>query len=159
MKKKYIRVICPAILILLLDQITKQAVIRSIELYNSVTVIPGFFNLVHIRNMGMAFGLFNDPENHLAFYLLTGTSFFAVVLILVWTFKIRDSDKLVMVSLSLILGGILGNLVDRIRYGEVIDFLDVYVDGVHWPAFNLADSSITIGACLMALSLFFVKKE
>ncbi len=158
-KRKLLLILYPAIIVLIFDQITKLAVVRFIKLYNSINVVPGFFNLVHFRNKGMAFGLFNDSGNPLVFYALLGASIIGIVLITIWGFKSLGQSKLMVISLALILGGTSGNLIDRIRYGEVIDFLDVYIGKFHWPAFNLADSSITTGAFLLAFSLVFGSRE
>ncbi len=141
------------ILAAILDQVTKLLVLSNVDLHSSVPVISGFFNIVHTRNRGMAFGLFNNPGP--AFYFLTGLSVLAVVLILFWFFRLRENEKSLTPGLALILGGALGNIIDRFRIGEVIDFLDVQIGSYHWPAFNIADSCISIGTIWVIICLLF----
>ncbi len=148
----------PALTVVLLDQLSKLAIVRSLRLYESVPVIAGFFNLVHIRNRGMAFGLMNRPDFEFAFWFLVTATFVAIVLILFWFFRLEKDDRLMTLGLSLILGGAAGNLIDRIRLREVIDFLDFYVGTYHWHAFNVADSAITVGTFGVAIILIFQKK-
>ena len=145
----------PALSIILLDQLTKWAVLESLGRHESVSVIEGFFNLVHVRNRGMAFGIMNRPDLNLGFYFLTIASAAAIVLLLAWFFKIKKTAHPIIFGLSLILGGAVGNLIDRLRFREVIDFLDFYLGAYHWPAFNLADSASPGGAVWVALCLVF----
>lgn len=147
--------IWPALIIVLLDQISKLAIVHSLKVYESVPVIAGFFDLVHVRNRGMAFGLMNRSDLSLVFYLLVAASVVAIVLLLLWFFKLKNDQTRISLGLSLILGGAMGNLIDRIRVGEVIDFLDLYIGPYHWPAFNLADSAITVGTIWVALTIVF----
>lgn len=148
----------PALAVIVLDQISKWAIIRSLNVHESVPVVTDLFNLVHVRNRGMAFGFMNRSDIDLAFYFLLAASLGAVVLLLIWFFRLKEGDIRLQLGLSLILGGALGNLIDRLRFGEVIDFLDFYLGPYHWPAFNLADSAITAGTFLVALSLIFQRK-
>jgi signal peptidase II len=145
----------PALIVVALDQITKLAVVNCLRVYDSVPVVAGFFNLVHVRNRGMAFGLMNQHKIDFSFYFLVGVSLVAIALLVLWSFKLRESDLLTCAGLSLILGGAVGNLIDRVRLHEVIDFLDFYFRSYHWPAFNLADSAITVGTFWIAIRLFF----
>ncbi len=144
--------------IVLFDQISKLAVTRFLGVHESVTVINGFFNLVHIRNRGMAFGIMNRPDIGLGFYFMLAAGLGAVILLGYWFAKLKEEDFKVIFGFSLILGGAVGNLIDRVRIREVIDFLDFYVGTYHWPSFNMADSAITVGAFLVALSLLFKPK-
>lgn len=144
--------------VLLFDQISKQVIVHGIRLNESIPVLEGFFNLVHIRNRGMAFGMMNRSETGFFFYMLLLFSLGAVFIILLWFLKLKNDDKQTAFGLSLILGGALGNLVDRIRLQEVIDFLDFYLGQYHWPAFNVADSAITVGTFCVALGLILNKK-
>ncbi len=137
--------------VVLLDQASKLAVTRWIPLHGTVTVIPGFFDLVHIRNRGMAFGILNRPDASPAYYLLVGGTIAAVILLLFWFRKTAGSNPRAGFGLSLIIGGAVGNLIDRVRLREVVDFLDVYAGSFHWPAFNVADSAITIGSVWLAV--------
>ena len=142
-----------------LDQATKHLVARTVDLYESVTVIPGFFNITRIHNKGAIFGTFSQTTNKLVFALLTAASLAALVLVVYYFFKTPAGDKLMKAALTLIMAGALGNQFDRLIRGHVIDFLDFYVGKAHWPFFNAADSCITIGACLMLVILFRRKPE
>jgi signal peptidase II len=134
-----------------LDRWTKMAVAESMELYSSETIINGFFNLVHVRNTGIAFSLLNDAGPLVKDWILPAASAAAILLIL-WIFWRTDSlDGRGRFALTLVLAGAAGNLYDRAMYGYVVDFLDFYVADRHWPAFNVADSCITVGALLLIL--------
>ena len=141
------------------DQATKLLIARTVELYESITVIPGFFNITRIHNKGAIFGTFSQTNNKLVFALLTAASLAALALVVYYFFKTPATDKLMKVSLTMIMAGALGNLFDRLVRGHVIDFLDFYIRDAHWPFFNAADSCITIGACLMLVILFRRKPE
>lgn len=143
--------------IIALDQAVKAVVARSVALYESKTVIPGFFNITRIHNKGAIFGAFSNTGNTTIFALLTAASLLALGLVAFYFFKTPSTDKLMKISLTLILAGALGNLCDRIFRGHVIDFLDFHIGGAHWPFFNVADSCITIGALLMIV-IFFRRK-
>ena len=147
------------IIFLTFDQITKMFIFHSLDLFGSIAVIPGFFNLVHVHNRGAIFGFLSHSDNSLIFILLTLASFFAMSLIVYYFFKTPLTEKPLLVSLSLILAGALGNLIDRVLRGYVIDFLDVYVKKWHWPSFNLADSCITVGALLLVYIFLFTKSS
>lgn len=141
-------------LIFVLDQVTKHLVVASWELGESVAVVPGFFSLTYLRNRGGAFGLFSDlPEAwRVGFFVLFAL---ATVAALAWMLRSTDRDDVVQrFALTSVIGGAAGNLFDRVRYGEVVDFLDVYVRDWHWPAFNVADSFITCGVILLLASSF-----
>lgn len=160
MKKYHLLFIFTAVAVIILDQASKLIISGFLGSNGSVTVIEGFFNLVHVRNSGMAFGLMNRPDPGMAPYLLMAVTIIAVVLILIWSLRLRYEDRRLLFGLSLILGGAVGNLIDRVRIREVIDFLDVYMGSYHWPAFNVADSAITVGTCWIAVCiLLFNKKE
>lgn len=155
MKKDYYLLSLPALAIILLDQISKFAIAGAIHIHGTIPVISGFFNLVHIRNRGMAFGLMNRPGSNFSLYLLVGATIGAIVLLLIWFSRLKDEDRSIIPGFSLILGGAVGNLIDRLRLHEVIDFLDLYIGQYHWPAFNVADSAITIGTFWVAANLIF----
>ncbi|MBC8175806.1 MAG: signal peptidase II [Deltaproteobacteria bacterium] len=155
LKRNYALIIWPALLIVVLDQLSKLLVTRGLRIHESVPVIEGFFNLVHVRNRGMAFGLMNRTHADFGFWLLVSTSIIAIGLLLFWFFRLKDGGTLITLGLSLILGGAVGNLIDRLRFREVIDFVDVFVGSYHWPAFNVADAAITTGTFLVAIALFF----
>ena len=148
----------PYLLIMLglvaLDQATKNLIARTVDLYESVPVIPGFFNITRIHNRGAIFGTFSQTNNRYVFLLLTAASLAALAMVVYYFFKTPAPDKLMKISLTLIMAGALGNQFDRLVRGHVIDFLDFYVGKAHWPFFNAADSCITIGALLMLVILF-----
>jgi signal peptidase II len=147
--------IVPALAVILLDQISKYIVLRTIALHESIPVIGGLFSLVHTRNRGMAFGLMNRPGSDFSFYFLVAATIAAVLLLLFWFTKLKDEERRLIFGLSLILGGAIGNLIDRLRLREVIDFLDFHLGAYHWPAFNVADSAITVGTFWVAINLLF----
>ena len=157
MKKTTLLPLLSALAVVALDQISKIVLAYNIPKYASVPVIKGFFNLVHVRNRGMAFGLMNRPGHGFKFYFLIAATLGAIVLLLFWFRKMKDEDHNITIGISLILGGAVGNLIDRIRLGEVIDFLDFYVGSYHWPAFNVADAAITIGIFWLAVNTLFRK--
>lgn len=150
----YPLIVWPALLIVCLDQASKLAVLGSLRIYESVPIINGFFNMVHVRNRGMAFGFMNRPDMNFGFWILVSATVLAIFLLLLWFYRMEDESNWMTLGLSLILGGALGNLIDRVRLHEVIDFLDVYVGSHHWPAFNVADAAITVGAIVVGLNLF-----
>ena len=146
MKRNYNLLTLPALTIVILDQLSKFLVVSTIQLYETIPVINGFFNLVHIRNRGIAFGLMNRPGGNLIFTFLITSTIGAIVLLVLWFLRLKNENIGIILGLSLILGGAVGNLIDRLRLREVIDFLDFYIGPYHWPAFNVADSAITVGA-------------
>ena len=137
-----------------LDQITKLAVLNGMDLWASKPVIPGFFNLVHIVNKGSAFGFLNRGDINWQTPVLIVASIAAMFLVFYLLSKARPGDVMVYTGLGLILGGDVGNLIDRVAYGHVIDFLDFHVGGWHWPAFNVADIGISMGALIMIVSFY-----
>jgi signal peptidase II len=155
LRRNYALIIWPALLVIVLDQLSKLFVIQGLRIHESVRVIDGFFNLVHVRNRGMAFGLMNRPHADFAFWFLVVASLTAIGLLLFWFFRLKDGDSTITLGLSLILGGAVGNLIDRLRFRAVVDFLDVFIGPYHWPAFNIADAAITTGTFLVAISLIF----
>jgi signal peptidase II len=147
-------------LVLLLDQGTKLAVVAALPIYESVSVIPGFFNLVHVRNRGMAFGLMNRPDSGLFFIFLVAASIAAIAVLGYWYLVRGQNLKFsVSIGISLMVGGAVGNLIDRIRLGEVIDFMDLYIGAFHWPAFNIADMAVSGGAVLVASGVLMTNKS
>ncbi|MFQ5533007.1 MAG: signal peptidase II [Candidatus Methylomirabilales bacterium] len=142
-----------AVTITLLDQVSKFCVQRTLQLGQVIPVIPSFFNLTYVLNPGAAFGFLSDAPAALRGPFFTGISILAAVFIIYYRSAHRQMNLLSSLALSLILGGALGNLVDRFRLGMVVDFLDFYYAGYHWPAFNVADSAITVGVALMVFEL------
>jgi signal peptidase II len=144
-------------LVLVLDQITKYLVLVHLPLYRSVTVIPGCFNLTHIRNPGGAFGFMADGSQGMRNLLFIGVSLLAVGLIVYFYRNTPRTFPYLASALAMIFGGAVGNLVDRFRFGEVVDFLDVYVGSYHWPAFNVADSAISVGITVFIIHVVLGK--
>ena len=144
---------------LAVDQISKFYVFTRIPLYHSVVVVPHFFSLTHVRNPGAAFGLFaSQPEAFRQIFFLI-VSVLALVMLLRFFVQTPASDRMGLVSLSLLLGGAVGNMIDRVRMGEVVDFLDFYIGRHHWYTFNAADSAITVGITLLMLNALFPNKS
>lgn len=135
------------------DQLGKWIVLKFVPPHSSVQIIPGFFDLVNIRNRGAAFGFLNRQDTDWQFWLFLGATLLAVLAILHLA-KGAKKQPLLNVGLGLVLGGALGNLVDRLRWHAVVDFLDFYIGSWHWPAFNIADMGICIGAGLICLATF-----
>jgi len=136
---------------LVVDQATKVLVDRTMALYQSIPVIDGFFSITYMRNRGAAFSFLADFDYRRPFFI--AITLVAMAVIAVTFRKLRDDQRLAAFSLSLIFSGAVGNLIDRVRLGEVIDFLDVYWKTHHWPAFNVADSAICVGVALLALDM------
>lgn len=141
-----------SIVILILDQVTKIAVDASFRLHESVPVIRGLFHLTYVRNKGAAFGIFADSAIRIPFFI--SVSLIAILAMLWYLRRLRDDQRLAVYAISLVFAGAVGNLIDRIRLGEVIDFLDVFWGRHHWPAFNIADSAITVGVALLILEMW-----
>jgi signal peptidase II len=146
-------------LILVLDQGTKIIVDRTIPLHHSIPVIDNLFNLTHIRNTGAAFGILAGRRGWVRSSFLLFFSLVAMVFIVVLLRRLPENEKTLTIALSFILGGAIGNLLDRLLYGEVIDFLDFYWSRYHWPAFNAADSFITVGVILTLFRLIQSKDK
>lgn len=142
-------------LIITADQISKSLVKSTMALYDVIPVIPGFFQLTYITNKGMAFGI-NLP---------VGISFFSGISLIITCFLVwilwceRKNNLLMRISLALILGGAIGNLIDRILFGEVVDFFDFMIGDFHWYIFNIADSAVTVGIILMLFYSFLFKPK
>lgn len=145
-----------AVLALVLDQASKLIIANTMQLYQSIPIMP-FFNLTYVHNTGAAFSFLSQAGGWQRW-------FFAILAIIVsgvltvWLTRLKAYENLLAAALALILGGAIGNLIDRLAYGYVIDFLDVYYEAKHWPAFNIADSAITLGVVLMLLESFGIGK-
>lgn len=146
-----------AVLTLIADQATKLAVIAYLDVYERIAVIP-FFNLTHVHNPGAAFSFLGDADGWQRWFF-TAIAVGVSGLLLFWLKKNSSTQILQNLAFTLILGGAIGNVVDRLAYGHVIDFLDVYVGDKHWPAFNIADSAICIGAILLLWDAWTQPKE
>ena len=142
---------------IIIDQITKIYIDRSMQLYDSIPVVENFFHITYVRNKGAAFSFLSNASWRLPFFITV--SIIAALVILVAFRKLRDDQRLAQISLAMIFSGAVGNLIDRVRLGEVIDFLDVHWYRHHWPAFNVADSLICVGVFLLALDMILEEKR
>ncbi|MBS1806248.1 MAG: signal peptidase II [Acidobacteria bacterium] len=147
-------------LIILADRFTKTLVSNRIAMGDAITVIPGFLRITHWLNEGAAFSLFADSTSpNVVRWGLIAFSAFAGIAVLVALVRLGSRFSLTTVALALVFGGAIGNLHDRVRYGSVVDFIEVHIFGYHWPDFNVADSCIVIGACLLVLDSLFPRKD
>ena len=141
------------IAIVVLDQATKALIRSQVPLSSTVEIVPGFMNLTHVRNTGAAFGIGANASSRLVPLLLNAGAIAVFFVVVVYALRSAVTDRVLQTGLHLILGGAIGNLLDRFRFGYVVDFLDVYVGTKHWPAFNVADSAICIGIALLFLDM------
>jgi signal peptidase II len=148
-----------ALIVVLLDRWTKHIVAQRISLYSHIQIIPGFFRLTHTENTGAAFSLFADSTAPWKTGLLIGFSVIALLVVSVLLWKNNHAHIVTGIGLSLIMGGAVGNLWDRLARGRVVDFLLFYVKRYQWPVFNLADSAIVVGAGLLVLEILFAKSH
>ena len=139
--------------IVALDQVAKALVDRYLELHESHTLVEGLARLTHVQNRGAAFGILSDADLPYQSVLFAVVSIVALGAIAVYAWKLPISSRLPQTALALIMGGAVGNLLDRVRLGYVIDYVDVYWGRHHWPAFNVADSAISIGVALLVLDI------
>jgi len=139
--------------IILLDRATKLVIIQTLRLGQGIPVIPGFLDIVFVLNPGAAFGFLATLSDEVRNPLFILISILAVVLIVFYHTRYLRSHRLVSVALGIVLGGAVGNLIDRLYYGMVVDFLDLHAGPYHWPAFNVADSAISVGVSLMILDM------
>jgi len=146
-----------ALLVIVFDQLAKWVVAKNIALHDSISVVPGFFRLIHVQNRGAAFGLFADSVSEWRVGILILFSLLALIVVSTLLWKNSHSMTTTGFGLALILGGAVGNLWDRLLDGRVVDFLDFYVGSYHWPAFNIADSAIVVGALLLVAEILFAK--
>jgi signal peptidase II len=153
LKNKYLHAGSIAGIVLVLDQIAKYIIRTHVRLYDTITVIPGFFNITYVRNKGAAFGILSNlPELwRSAFFIAVTIVAVAAIIALI----VKTHDRFAVYAFSLIAGGAIGNVVDRIRFGEVVDFIQWYVKSHYWPSFNVADSAITLGVVLLAIEMLF----
>lgn len=152
MPKRFQLLLLIAAPVIFFDQLSKFYIDRSFRLYESVTVLRDFFHITYLRNQGAAFGILSSSPLRLPFFI--GVALIAAAGLLYYLYRLEERQRLLQLSLSLIFAGALGNLIDRIRLGEVIDFIDVHWYQYHWPAFNVADSAICVGVGLMLIDLW-----
>ena len=143
--------------VVLVDRASKWLVAQNITLHDSLNVIPGFFRFTHVENRGAAFGLFSESPSEWKVAVLILFSLIALVVVSALLWKNSHAMSVTGFGLALILGGALGNLWDRLLEGHVVDFLDFSLGGYHWPAFNVADSAIVMGALLLVTEILFSK--
>ena len=146
-------------IVVVLDQFTKWQVTRGMRLHESIAIIPDIFNMTYIRNSGAAFGILSGSQAGFRMVFFGVTSILALFLLGTIYARLSPGDRIGQASVALVFGGALGNLIDRVRIGEVIDFLDFSIFGYHWPAFNVADSAITVGVGLLIGHFFLQKTE
>lgn len=154
---KRIQYLSITIAVILVDGLTKWLVARQIAPHDTITLIPDFFQLVHVQNTGAAFGIGANTDSRFMPILLNLGAIAVFIVVVIYALRTALTDRLLQTGLHLILGGAIGNLIDRFRFGSVVDFLDFYVTlggrEHHWPAFNVADSAICIGIGLLFLDM------
>ena len=143
-----------AAIVFVLDRLTKWVIESTMTTLDVRQVIPGFFDIVHARNRGAAFSILADSDSIWRDVLLIGVAAAALIIVVSMLRKAPQLDRPTALALSLILGGALGNLFDRVAFGAVTDFLDFYIGDLHWPAFNVADSAVVIGSALLLLGMW-----
>jgi signal peptidase II len=146
-------------LVVLIDQITKIWVDKTMKLYESTPIVPGLLDLHYLRNTGAAFGFLSGSHEgfRIPFFILVSSVAIGIILFLFY--KLEESEVVMPLALSLVLGGAIGNLIDRIRLGEVIDFIFFHYKAFRWPSFNVADIAITVGVTLLVLRIFLLEKR
>ena len=159
MKKNLIIFIACAASVIAIDQLTKAVITEKLFMYGTHKVIDGFFNLVYVMNPGAAFGFLSRTPELFRYSFFIGITVLAMLLIIYYLVKSGHEQAIITLSLALIFGGAVGNLIDRIRFGAVVDFLDFYIGNWHWPAFNAADSAITVGAALMLWEMMIARHK
>jgi signal peptidase II len=136
------------------DQAAKFIIKSNLALYDRIEVIKGFFQITHVRNSGAVWGILSDHPGQWVSLVITGLSIVALVIIFYYFLKLEAKCTFELTSLSFIIGGALGNNIDRVIRGYVIDFIDMYIKNHHWPTYNIADSFITIGVILLIISIW-----
>jgi signal peptidase II len=151
MKGKWALTLVPALVVIVLDQLTKAMVLARMDLHESMPIVDGFFALTYVRNTGAAFGIFAGHDSAFRVPALLAVAGLALGVLLWFVRTVPADRKIVIAACGAVLGGAIGNMIDRAAYGEVIDFFDVYVGTWHWPAFNVADAAITCGVIVLCL--------
>ncbi|VFQ46131.1 signal peptidase II [Desulfoluna butyratoxydans] len=154
-KQKWPRLLLVAGLVVLLDQLSKQLVLHSMPVGSGFPLIDGFFDIVHVRNPGGAFGFLSGQSQSVREFFFLFVTGVATIFIL-WVYNtIPETHRILASGLAMVFGGAVGNLIDRLRFGNVVDFIDWYIGDLHWPAFNLADSAICIGVGILIFHILF----
>jgi signal peptidase II len=151
MKGKWALTLVPALVVIVLDQLTKAMVLARMDLHESMPIVDGFFALTYVRNTGAAFGIFAGHDSAFRVPALLAVAGLALGVLLWFVRTVPADRKIVIAACGAVLGGAIGNMIDRAAYGEVIDFFDVYLGTWHWPAFNIADAAITCGVIILCL--------
>ncbi len=159
MGKRFTILAVVSLTIIALDQVTKSYVVSKMYLHQSIPIIPDYFSLTYIRNPGAAFGILASSSSGFRMVFFLMTSIFALGLLITIFVRLEPSDWWGQLTIASIFGGAIGNLIDRLQFGEVVDFLDFYISGYHWPAFNVADMAISIGVCSLFLLFAFEKRK
>jgi signal peptidase II len=159
LKKNILIFILGAAVVIAFDQLTKSAITTRFFMHESYPIINGLFNLVYVMNPGAAFGFLANASETFRYIFFISVTIVALGLILYYLVKSKPQNLRIVCALTLIFAGAVGNLIDRIRFGAVVDFLDVYISSAHWPAFNVADSAISIGAALMIWDMIANRKK
>ena len=157
MKSRYILFAMISTIGIIIDQLTKIYIDRSMQLFDSIPIAENFFHITYVRNKGAAFSFLSNASWRIPFFITV--SVIAALVILIAFRKLRDDQRLAQISLAMIFSGAIGNLIDRVRMGEVIDFLDAHWYRHHWPAFNVADSLICVGVFLLAIDMILEEKR
>jgi signal peptidase II len=157
MSFRYRILLVVSLFVLVLDQATKLYIDKSMALHSSIAVIENFFSITYLRNKGAAFGILANSPYRLPFFLMVSAVAACVIIVVIK--KLREDQRLAACSLSLIFSGAVGNLIDRVRLGEVIDFLDAHWYNHHWPAFNIADSAICVGVFLLVIDMYLDERR
>jgi signal peptidase II len=140
-----------AVAVVIVDQLTKLWIMTTFALHEQQNIIPGVFDLVYVTNTGAAFGFLAGSKNLLRQAFFVAVAIIALIVIVFAYGHLKRQGRIFVYALGLIAGGAVGNLIDRLRFGSVVDFLDFYLGSYHWPAFNVADSAITVGVALFLL--------
>jgi signal peptidase II len=149
-----------AVLVVIADRLSKLWVVKHIRMGEAITVVPGVFRITHVLNTGAAFSMFEGAKHpDLVLNTLVGFSILAVVVVLVILWKTGRTASATSVALALIMGGAIGNMYDRVKLHYVVDFLEVHIYHYHWPDFNVADSAIVVGACLLLLEMLRPQRQ
>jgi signal peptidase II len=159
LRKNNILFLAITVLVVLLDQMTKAWILATLRLQEGFAVVGGLFNIIHVRNPGAAFGFLAGAPPLFRYIFFMSVTAAAILLIFHYLRVSRIQESSLILALALILAGAVGNLIDRVRFGEVVDFLDVYIGSYHWPAFNVADSAISVGAAILIMVLLGRRKE
>ncbi len=154
MPPKLLYFIVPFVVGYAADQLTKQWVIDGLPMYGLHTVIPGFFDLTHVRNPGGAWSMLATGDASIRIPFFVGAGALAIVLLLYFYARLEPDMKLSAAALGAVLGGALGNLTDRLRHGEVVDFIQIHLPGYTWPTFNVADSLVVVGVIVLMIETF-----